>query len=102
MEDYEKPIEDVIKSGEKAYFSKVKNKYPDREKIDRTNEIIKLFNIKNGRELLEFYNKADAILLADIFEKSIKMSISEFGYKSPLPYIFTGNYMDNWIEIYKS
>ena len=62
LEYYEKPIEDLIKSGEKAYFSKVKNKNPDREEIDRTNEIIKLFNIKNGRELTELYNKADVIL----------------------------------------
>ena len=86
LEDYEKPIDELIKSGKKAYFSETKNKIPDQEEIDRTNEIIKLFNIKNGRELRELYNKADVLLLADIFEKFIKVSISEFGI-NPLYHI---------------
>ena len=89
LEDYEKPIEEIINYGKEAYFSKTKNKIPDQEEIDRTNGIIKLFNIKNGRELTELYNKADVILLADIFEKFIKVSISEFGinplYHTSLP-----------------
>ena len=83
LEDYEKPIEELLVSGNEAYFSNTKkNKIPDQEEIDRTNEIMKLFNIKNGRELTELYNKADVILLADIFEKFIKVSISEFGINS--------------------
>ena len=86
LEDYEKPIEELIESGNEAYFSKTKNKIPDQVEIDRTNEIIKLFNIKNGRELTELYNKADVILLADIFEKFMKVSISEFGI-NPLYHI---------------
>ena len=84
--DYEKPIDELIKSGNEAYFSKTKNKIPYQEEIDRTNEIIKIFRIKNGRELTELYNKADVILLADIFEKFIKVSISEFGI-NPLYHI---------------
>ena len=86
LEDYEKFIEELLKSGKEAYFIKTKNKIPDKEEIDRTNEIIKLFNIKSGRELTELYNKADVILLADIFEKFIKVSISEFGI-NPLYHI---------------
>ena len=79
LEDYEKPIEELLESGNEAYFSKTKNKIPDQEEIDRTNQIIKLFNIKNGKELTELYNKADVILLADIFEKFIEVSKTEFG-----------------------
>ena len=86
LEDYELPIDVLLKAGEEAYFSKTKNKIPDQEEIDRTNEIIKIFNIKNGRELTEFYNKADVTLLADIFEKFINVSISEFGI-NPLYHI---------------
>ena len=86
LEDYEEPIEEVINYGSGAYFSKTKNKIPDPEEIDRTNEIIKLFNIKNGRELTELYNKADVILLADLFEKFIEISISNFGI-NPLYHI---------------
>ena len=86
LEIYEKPIEELLKSGKEAYFSKTKNKIPDQGEIDRTNEIMKLFNIKNGRELTELYNKADFILLTDIFEKFFKVSISEFGI-NPLYHI---------------
>ena len=52
LEDYEKPIEQLINAGKEAYFSKTKNTIPDQNERDRTNEIIKLFNIKNGRELI--------------------------------------------------
>ena len=79
LEDYERPIEDLLKAGNEAYYSKTKNEIPDQKEIDRTNEIIKLFNIKNGRELTELYNKADVILLADIFEKFTEDSKTEFG-----------------------
>ena len=79
IEDYEKAIDDLLQSGKEAYFSKTKNKIPDQEEIDRTNEVIKFFNIKNGRELTELFNKADVILLADIFEKFIKVSKTEYG-----------------------
>ena len=89
LEDYEKPIDELSKSGREAYFCKTKNKIPDQEELDRTNEIRKIFNIRNGRELTELYNKADVILLTDIFEKFIKVSISEFGinplYHTSLP-----------------
>ena len=56
LEDYEKPIKNFLRSGKEAYFSKVKNECHDQEEIDRTNEIIKVFNIKKGRELRELYN----------------------------------------------
>ena len=86
LEDYEKPIEELVKAGKEAYFSKTKNEIPDQEEIYRRNEIIKLFIVKNGRELTELYNKADVILLADIFEKLLKVSITEFGI-NPLYHI---------------
>ena len=86
LEDYEKPIDEFLKSGKEAYFSIVKNKRPDQEEKDRTNEIIKFFNIENGRELTELYNKADVILVADIFEKFLEVSLSEFGI-NPLYHI---------------
>ena len=58
----------------------------DQKEIDRTNQIIKLFNIKNGRELTELDCKADIILSADIFEKFIEVSKTEFGI-NPLYHI---------------
>ena len=57
----------------------MKNKYPDDEEIQRTMDIIKRFNIKNGEELTEIYLKSDVLLLACVFEKFIKVSVNEFG-----------------------
>ena len=56
----------------------MKNDYPDDEEIERTDKIIETFNIKNGQELTQLYLKSDVILLADVFEKFIKVSIKEF------------------------
>ena len=86
LEDYEKPIGELLRAGKEAYFSKTANKIPDQKEINRTNEIIKIFNIKNGQELTELYCKADIILLADIFEKFLKVSKTEFGI-NPLYHI---------------
>ena len=76
IEDYQKPVNNLEK---KDFFSKLKNKCPDDEEIQRTKDIIKRFNIKNGEELTEIYLKSDVLLLACVFEKFIKVSVNEFG-----------------------
>ena len=76
IDDYKKPVHNLEN---KDFFSKLKNKCPDDIEIDRTREIIKNFNIKNGEELTELYLKSDVILLADVFEKFIKISVEEYG-----------------------
>ena len=76
IDDYKKPVHDLEN---KDFFSKLKNKCPGDKEIDRTREIIKKFNIKNGEELSQLYLKSDAILLADVFEKFIKISVEEDG-----------------------
>ena len=75
IDDYQKPVDNLVK---KDFFSKLKNKCPDDEEIERTKEIIKKFNIKNGEELTEIYLKSDVLLLACVFEKFIKVSVNEF------------------------
>ena len=47
--------------------------------MEQTEEIIKLFNIKNGGELTQLYLKSDVLLLACVFEIFIKVSINKFG-----------------------
>ena len=75
IDDYKKPVNDLKKED---FFSKLKNDYPDDDEIERTKEIIKLFDIKNGEELTRLYCKSDVILLADVFEKFVKVSTKEY------------------------
>ena len=63
IDDYQKPVDNLKKED---FFSKLKNKCPDDDEIERTKEIIKLFDFKNGEELTKLYCKSDVILLADI------------------------------------
>ena len=70
IEDYQKPVNNLKKED---FFSKLKNGYADDEEIERTKEIIELFDIKNGEELTEIYLKSDVQLLACVFEKFIKI-----------------------------
>ena len=60
------------------FFSKLKNDYPDDDELERTKEIIEIFNIKDGGELTSLYCKIDVILLADVFEKLLKVSKEEY------------------------
>ena len=75
IDDYQKPVNDLKKE---QFFSKLKNKCPDDEEIERTKEIIKIFNIKNGEELTEIYLKSDVLLLACMFEKFINISVNRY------------------------
>ena len=88
IEDYNKPVDNLEN---KDFFSKLKNKCPDDNEIDRTREIIKKFNIKDGKELTELYCKSDVLLLACVFEKFIKVSQNEFGI-SPLYFVSLPRY----------
>ena len=74
IRDYQKPVDNLKKED---FFSKLKNDYPDYDEIERT-KIIKLFNIKHGEELTKLFCKSKVILLADIFEKFVKVSTKEY------------------------
>ena len=76
IDDYKKPVNILEK---KDFFSKLKNKCPDDEEIERTVDIFKRFSNKNGEDLTELYLKIDVLLLACVFEKFIKVSINKFG-----------------------
>ena len=76
IDDYKKPVDNLKKED---FFSKLKNDYPDDDEIERTKEILKLFNIKDGKELTRLYCKSDINLLTDIMEKFVKVSLEEYG-----------------------
>ena len=75
IDDYQKPVDKLKK---KHFFSKLKNKCPDDEQIERTMNFINKFNIKSGEELTEIYLKNDVLLLTCVFENFIKVSFNEF------------------------
>ena len=75
IDEYKKPVDNLKKED---FFSILKNDYPDDDEIERTKQIIKLFDIKNGAELTKLYCKSDVILLADVFEKFVKKSAEEY------------------------
>ena len=76
INDYQKTVDKLKKED---FFSKLQNDFPDDdEEIKRTKEIIKLFNIKDGKDLTKLYCKSDVILLADVFEKFVKVSTKEY------------------------
>ena len=75
IDDNQKPVNNLKKE---HFFSKLKNKCPYDEEVERTMDIIKRFNIKNGEELTEIYLKSDVLLLTCVFEKFIKVSVGEF------------------------
>ena len=74
--DYQKPVDNFKKED---FFSKLKNKCPDDEEIERTKKTIERFNIKDGDELKEIYLKSDVLLLTCVCDKFIKVSVKEFG-----------------------
>ena len=68
IDDYQKAVDNIK---QEDFFSKLKNKCPDDEEIERTKETIEKFNFKDGEELKEIYLKSDVLLLACVFEKFI-------------------------------
>ena len=88
IDDYQKPVDNFRKED---FFSKLKNDYPSDKGIERTMDIIKRFNIKNGEELTQFYFKSDVLLLTCVFENFIKVSFNEFGF-SPLYFVSLPGY----------
>ena len=75
IDDYQRPVNNTKKED---FFSKLKYKYPEEDKLARTKEHIKLFDIKNGEKLTKLYCKSDAILLVDVFEKFLKVANKKY------------------------
>ena len=76
LDDYQKPVDNLKKED---FFSKLKNDYPSEEEIERTTKIINYLNIESGKKLTKIYFKSDVFLLTCVFEKVIKVSVTEFG-----------------------
>ena len=84
----EPPVDNLEKE---YFFSKLKSVYLSDEDIERTKEVIKLFNIKNVEEPTQTYLKNDVLLLTCVFENFIKVSVNEFGI-NPLYFVSQPGY----------
>ena len=71
-----KPVDKLKKED---FFSKLRNKCPIDDQINRTKENIESFNIKKGEQLTKLFWKSDVNFLADIFVKFNKVSTKEYG-----------------------
>ena len=76
LDDYKQPVDNMKKEN---FFSKLKSICPNNDEIQKTKEFIKTFDIKNGEELTKLFSRGDVSLLADNFEKIIKIFIEGNG-----------------------
>ena len=60
-------IQEPLNLTKEDFWSTLKQTTPADEEINRTQEIIKKFNVKNGQELTMTYLKMDVLQLADVF-----------------------------------
>ena len=67
------------------FWSTLKQTTLPDEEINRTQEIIKKFNVKNGQELTMLYLKMDVLQLADVFEMFVEKATLEYSI-NPLYY----------------
>ena len=79
FKSYDSLLEPFAGLSKEDFYSTLTQSYAADEEIERTNEIIKHFNIENGLQLTELYLKTDVLLLADVFENFIKVSTIEYG-----------------------
>ena len=75
LDDYKKFVDNIK---EEDFLSELKNDYPNDKEIERTKEIAKMFNIKNGDELTHLFLKSDVLLLSCVFEWFIRRWVNEF------------------------
>ena len=70
--------------------STLKQTTPPDEEINRTQEIIKKFNVKNGQELTMISLKMDVLQLADVFENFVEKVTLEYGINPLYSYSLPG------------
>ena len=72
------------------FWSTLKQTTPPDEEFNRTQEIIKKFNVKNGHELTVIYSKMDVLQSADVFEIIVEKSTLEYGINPLYSYSLPG------------
>ena len=83
-------IQEPINLSPEDFWSTLKQTTPSLEEINRTQEIIKKYDLKNGQELTELYLKMDVLQLADVMENFVEKSTLEYGINPSYGYSLPG------------
>ena len=83
-------IQEPLNLTKEDFWSTLKQTTPPDEEINRTQEIIKKFEVKNGQELTMIYLKMDVLQLADVFENFVEKATLEYGINHLYSYSLPG------------
>ena len=83
-------IQEPLNLTKEDFWSTLKQTTPPDEEINRTQEIIEKFNVKNGQELTMLYLKMDFLQLVDVFENFVEMATLEYSINHLYSYSLPG------------
>ena len=83
-------IPELLNLTKEDFWSKLKQTTPPDEENNRTQEIIKKFNVKNGQELSMLYLKMDVLQLVDVFENFVEKATLEYSINPLYSYYLCG------------
>ena len=83
-------IQEPINLCPEDFWSTLKQTNPSLEEINRTQETIKKYDLKNGQELTMLYLKMDVLQLTDVFENFVEKSTLEYGINFSYSYTLPG------------
>ena len=83
-------IQEPLNLSPEDFWSTLKQTTPSLQEINRTQEIIKKYDLKNGQRLTMFYLKMDVLQLADVMENFVEKSTLEYGINPLYSYCLPG------------
>ena len=83
-------IQEPLNLSPEDFWSTLKQTTPSLEEINRTQEIIKKYDLENGQELTELYLKMDVLQLTAVFENFVEKSTLEYGINPLYGYSLPG------------
>ena len=83
-------IQEPLNLTKEDFWSTLKQTTPPDEEINRTQEIIKKYDLKNGQELTMLYLKMDVLQLTDVFAKFVEKATLEYSINPLYSYSLPG------------
>ena len=83
-------IQEPLNLTKEDFWSTLKQTTPPNEEINRTQEIIKKYDLKNGQECMMLYLKMDVLQLTDVFENFVEKATLEYSINPLYSYSIPG------------